>query len=275
MADDRIRIDALDPTVLPSLLHELPAMKYGLTVKLTDAQLRAVMMGGADNVALALKDLSNTTGPRGKISPSIQNGDANTLTENGTWVLWGTPSNTPTPTTTYIIHTICDDTIQWLTQYAFEVSGDSASDSLKWKRERNSGTWGAWYRIRETEAELDARYLNLNESNANGRDLLLNASALGATLAKIADAAAGRAAIGAAPPLQAAAGVGQYVSINTSAGSAAVLPAGGTWAYWVIPRASSSGLWSGGVAASIAAGGTTGGSASADVIWQGTATRIA
>jgi len=49
-----IRIDALDPTVLPSVLHEIAAMKDGLTVKLTIQQISGL-------VAAALVDSAPVT----------------------------------------------------------------------------------------------------------------------------------------------------------------------------------------------------------------------
>lgn len=106
------------------------------------------------NGNFAFRNLDNTTGPRGKITPSLQNGNANSLLENGTWVLWGSPVNTPVPDLTYIVQTIVDDTLQWVTQYAFEVSGDSETDSKRWKRERNAGVWGPWYRVYQTPVEI-------------------------------------------------------------------------------------------------------------------------
>ena len=37
-----IRIDALNPTAIPSSDHEIPAMREGLTVKLTVGQIMAL-----------------------------------------------------------------------------------------------------------------------------------------------------------------------------------------------------------------------------------------
>lgn len=161
MADDRIRIDDLDATVLPSLLHELPAMRDGITVKLTVAQLREVMLGGADNVALALKDLSNTVGPRGKIPHLVASGgDLNNLTETGFWTVSPGAAHAPEAFNYYIVQTIPEalDGNNCI-QYAWSYGTGGPSDSVKWKRGRDAGVWSSWYRVRENEAELDARYL--------------------------------------------------------------------------------------------------------------------
>lgn len=119
----------------------------------------------------------------------------------------------------------------------------------------------------------DAALANLG-ANANGRDILKGATAIGKLLGLATDEVAGRAAINVPPLPKTSSGVGEFVAINTSSGAAAVLPAGGTWAYCRFPRQVSNGLWAGGAGASVAAGGTTIAAATADVIWCGFAWRI-
>jgi hypothetical protein len=80
-------------------------------------------------------------------------------------------------------------------------------------------------------------------------------SAIGAALLRAADAGAARAAIAASPLAQAGAGVGQVVSISTTVGSAAVLPAGGIWEWFVVARNAAGAVV--GTDAGIAAGGAT------------------
>lgn len=48
----------------------------------------------------------------------------------------------------------------WATQDVHAFSGDSPVDSKAFRRERNNGTWGSWYRLRTTEAEQSALYNN-------------------------------------------------------------------------------------------------------------------
>lgn len=152
-----IRIDDLTPTVIPGLLHEFPAMKDGLTVKLTLAQVQQLMLIGDGNAALALKDLSNTVGPRGKFSPSVT-ADYDSLLENGTWTVNPGGANAPEAINYYRVRTECDSNGGWATQYAVGFGTDTTTDSFAFKRERNAGVWGSWYRVRENEAELDLLY---------------------------------------------------------------------------------------------------------------------
>lgn len=161
MANERVRIDDLPSTSFPSLDHIVAAMKDGSTVRLTVAQLREVMLGGANDVALALKDLSNTTGPRGKLGGKLVPGagvDLNNLKETGFWSAAPGVTNAPEPTRYYLIRVESSDNILYSTQYATAFANDTTSDSLIYKRDQNNGTWSAWSRVRENEAELDGRY---------------------------------------------------------------------------------------------------------------------
>jgi hypothetical protein len=80
-------------------------------------------------------------------------------------------------------------------------------------------------------------------------------TATGTALIRAADAAAGRAAINAIVPPTTSAGLGQWTLLAGAASAALSLPAGGTWAYFVITVSNSSGGISN-YAASVAAGGT-------------------
>src|SRR5687767_4726605 len=53
------RIDELDPTVLPSVDHEFPAMKDGLTVKLTVQQMITLAIAQISDSAPAALDTLN------------------------------------------------------------------------------------------------------------------------------------------------------------------------------------------------------------------------
>jgi hypothetical protein len=72
-----------------------------------------------------------------------------------------------------------------------------------------------------------------------------------------ADAAAARSAIGAPPTPQTAAGAGQWLSTFVTDGNAAVLPAGGTWAWHSLPFTASTGTLAPGGSGGVNAGGTT------------------
>lgn len=57
-------------------------------------------------------------------------------------------------------HVISHGGAGWVTQDVFSFAGDSSADSKAFRRERNNGTWGPWYRLRTTEAEQSALYNN-------------------------------------------------------------------------------------------------------------------
>lgn len=104
----------------------------------------------------------------------------------------------------------------------------------------------------------------------------LGFSALGKTLRAIADAAAGRSALNAAPLPQGASGVGQLVVIAGAANTAVTLPSGGTWAFWAYASNISSGTVVNGAQIGVTAGGTLILAAfGANISWYGWAWRIA
>lgn len=98
--------------------------------------------------------------------------------------------------------------------------------------------------------------------------------AFGQTLIGSADAVAARATLGAQPTAQTGAGVGQFVSLGIGTGTALVLPAGGTWAWWYKSENTTSGV-STAVAAGVNAGGTTIVAGTAGIASLGFAWRIA
>lgn len=92
--------------------------------------------------------------------------------------------------------------------------------------------------------------------------------------------AKGRAVIGAssndavlaeimAPPRPATSGRGLFASFQTSSGGAAILPAGGTYAFWLVAYEAASGQFRNGFSAGVSAGGSTVGTAVSGWIWSG------
>lgn len=77
-----------------------------------------------------------------------------------------------------------------------------------------------------------------------------------------------------APIPQSGAGVGQWFSAFPGSGVAAVLPAGGSWAWWEFGT-NSVGAYTTAIASGLSAGGTTVGAATAGVFWTLMAWRIA
>ena len=112
-------------------------------------------------------------------------------------------------------------------------------------------------------------------ANSDGSDIFTGATSIGKALGTAASAAAGRTAINAPPAPTDTSGAGQFTSISATAGSSLVLPAGGTWAWWRIPRDVATNGFAGGITAGVAAGGTTISTGSAGVIFYGACWRIA
>jgi hypothetical protein len=79
--------------------------------------------------------------------------------------------------------------------------------------------------------------------------------------------------LGGAPLPMNASGLGNWVSISTPYGSGCVIPAGGTWAYFVFSFDISQNVDTG-IVAGVAAGGTTVGAASGTIAWSGVAWRV-
>lgn len=85
----------------------------------------------------------------------------------------------------------------------------------------------------------------------------LGFSTLGKTLRAIADAAAGRAALGSPPAPTGSAGFGQWAALIGTTSAAYILPAGGTWAWFAFAVNLGTGAVTNGSAAGVHAGGTS------------------
>ena len=84
--------------------------------------------------------------------------DWDLATENG-YYQGSNILNAPSPGW-YIGHVISHGAAGWVTQDVHSFSSDSPQDSKAFRRERNNGIWGSWYRLRTTEAEQSALYNN-------------------------------------------------------------------------------------------------------------------
>lgn len=160
-----VRIDALATTGTPAVDHSIPAMKDGVTVRLTVAQIIALANLGAKADAT----LANTTGPRGKTTPDLGTGNLNTFVENGFAFYSPSAPNSPS-SADYLLVQYAGDANYGI-QRAFLYRADSATDAKAFKRSFDSGAWGAWFRVRENEGELDARYLLRTENAVRNRVL--------------------------------------------------------------------------------------------------------
>jgi hypothetical protein len=72
---------------------------------------------------------------------------------------WGLPSALNTPSTlNYQLGMVEAHEPNWITQTVHMFMGDGASNTDVWRRDRNNGTWTAWYKLQLSQAEQDARY---------------------------------------------------------------------------------------------------------------------
>jgi hypothetical protein len=116
----------------------------------------------------------------------------------------------------------------------------------------------------------------LDDADAAAARGTLGATATGGAVFTAADAAAARATLG-APALPTGTGgvAGNWTSILPGSGAAAVLPSGGTWAYFSFRVTDATGALDGNHSTSISAGGTQIGAGFAGRSWVGFAWRIA
>lgn len=108
----------------------------------------------------ALRDLSNTIGPRGPLPLRVPDGapiDYNTLLEMGFWAMPPGGANAPEPTAYYLVQNwVFESGSNDVIQYATNVLADGGASSLRWRRTRDSGVWSAWFRVYETATEIQA-----------------------------------------------------------------------------------------------------------------------
>lgn len=98
----------------------------------------------------------------GTIAKSVTDWD--TAIENG-WYMGTDAANAPT--VGWIIGTSENHgAAGWCTQLVHAFSSDSEIDTKTYRRERNNGVWGTWQRVRLTQSEQSAIYLNASNLNA-------------------------------------------------------------------------------------------------------------
>jgi hypothetical protein len=128
----------------------------------TIAEIEAVV--GA-NQAAALNSSNQNAGtlPNARLPTRLQEGaaaltDFDAAVTNG-WYAGVDPANNPTgETSAWWICQVSGYTSSHLIQTAWNMFGGTDADTMAYRRRRSSGTWGAWYRIRLSQTELDTRY---------------------------------------------------------------------------------------------------------------------
>lgn len=101
-------------------------------------------------------DTGDTTLP-GRLGPVCQAiTDWNDATENG-FYMGSSAANAP-DSGWWMGYVINHGGSGWRTQRVWGFSDNGPADTKTWERECDDGTYGSWYRILSSEAELDARY---------------------------------------------------------------------------------------------------------------------
>lgn len=93
--------------------------------------------------------------------------DWDTAIENG-WYMASGAANAPTADNSWYMGDVVTHSVAWLwvTQTVTSFTGDSPSNTQTWRRDCNHGTWSEWYRLRLSEEEQSALYLNASNMNA-------------------------------------------------------------------------------------------------------------
>lgn len=76
--------------------------------------------------------------------------DWNDAIENG-WYQGDSAANGPN--VAWYMGTVLAHNTAWITQTVHQFTDDGSTGTISYRREKNNGTWGSWYRIRLSEAE--------------------------------------------------------------------------------------------------------------------------
>lgn len=90
--------------------------------------------------------------------------DWNAATSNG-WYMASDAINAPEASGWFIGLVENHGAVGWCTQTVHAFASDMAADTKTWRRDQNIGTWGSWYRLRLSEEEQRAIYLNASNLN--------------------------------------------------------------------------------------------------------------
>ena len=91
--------------------------------------------------------------------------DWNAVLQNG-WYMASGAANAPTADASWYLGSVEAHNELWVTQTVQAFTADTPANTNTWRRDRNNGTWGAWYRLCLSEAEQSAIYLNASNMNA-------------------------------------------------------------------------------------------------------------
>lgn len=100
-------------------------------------------------------------------------GDWNQVLANG-WYMAPGAANAPDASGAWFIGEVVQHNADWVTQTLYRFTDDHAGDSHAWRRSKNGGGWGAWYRLRLNEAEQRALWVDRNGSTMYGTLEIVN-----------------------------------------------------------------------------------------------------
>lgn len=104
----------------------------------------------ADNLASGTVPDARLPGRLGTVAQQIS--DWNGALDNG-WYMGVDAANAPA--SGWIIGTVAaHGAAGWRTQEVHAFTADGVADTKTWRREQDNGAWGAWYRVRKSEAEI-------------------------------------------------------------------------------------------------------------------------
>jgi len=116
----------------------------------------------ADNLNAGTVSDARLPARLGAVAATIS--DWNAATSNG-WYMASGAINAPEASGWFIGHVENHGAVGWCTQTVHAFSGDMEADTKTWRRDQNNGAWGSWYRLRLSEAEQRAIYLNASNLN--------------------------------------------------------------------------------------------------------------
>jgi hypothetical protein len=128
--------------------------------------------GQTGAINLTLPDLSGEI-PLGGLPSRLRElcmsvNDWDNALSNG-WYMGETTTNAPESSGSWFMGTVIAHNTQWVTQTLHQFSGDTASNTQSWRRQKNNNIWGTWERLRVTEEELQTIFAKLASPTFTGQ----------------------------------------------------------------------------------------------------------
>lgn len=170
---------ALDSKLNASAYTAADVLTKIKTVDGAGSGLDADLLDGLDSSFFRnASNLNSGTIPNAQLPTRIQEAavvvtDWNQALSNG-WYMYPGAANNPDGSGDWFIGDVVQHNTDWVTQTLTKFTQDGATDSATWRRSKNGGTWGAWYRLRLNEAEQRALWVDRNGSTMYGTLEIIN-----------------------------------------------------------------------------------------------------